>query len=1228
MDTINVILNGKNVQAFPGESILDLAARNGYHIPTLCHDPRLEPFSSCFVCVVHVEKMRGLQPSCSTKVTEGMVIDTEREDVKKSRKMALELLLSNHYANCIGPCKETCPANVDVQGYISLIEKGLYSEAVGLIKERNPLPAICGRVCVRPCELACRRNLLDENNGVGIDYLKRFAADKDLASENHYRPEVAPSTGKKVAIIGGGPGGLSAAYWLAQKGHKADIFEAMPHAGGWLRYGIPEYRLPNDLIDKEVSTITELGVNIFTGKKLGENISFKEIRENYDATILTIGSQKGALVGVDGEDADGVFSGIDFLRNMEATGQRYNFKGKKIVVVGGGNTAMDCCRASRRCGSENVTVIYRRTEAEMPANPIEIHESKLEGVDYMFLTAPVKILKDAEGKLKAIVCQKMELGEPDASGRRRPVPVEGSDFEVECDYILAAIGQKTEVNFINDINEFSPNGQLKLTKWGDIDASKETLETSIPGVFAAGDGVTGPATAIAAIAQAKIAVHSCDLYLNGQAIVPPSKEFFSRKENFRKQEKPEYENKFKHQLREEMPVLEPDARMNFNEVELGYSSEEVAKHETSRCLECGCGALNTCDLKKHATEYNAVQQHYSGSFREYNVDFSHPYIEIDQNKCILCGRCIRICKEVVGAAALGFVNRGFDTYVAPSMGMSLTDTKCESCGMCVSTCPTGAMSENKLFKPGPVKTESFKTICNYCSMGCELEVQHRGGFVYGIKGSKGQVNQGGNICNSGRFGYQYMNDGSRILSPRVKENGTWKNISWDEAFDLISRRIKSVKPSENAFTAGARLSNEEQYLIQKIARAGAKTNNISSFHYMERGKGYTENSQDNVPFVDLKKAKAIWVLSPELIKANGVAGFAIQNARKVGEIPVTVFSTDDNGMMNHKADRVIHLKSKYAFVKAMNYYYLSSGLYNAMFIKGRTEGFDNYKMALLKENYDALVAASGLSKTELEKLADEFNNVAESVIVYTESGASANCAMEITNLMLITGKLGKTASGVVSLKAKNNSQGLRDTGVCPKTAPGGRRIVDAKADLEQKWGVSGLSDETDFSIKQRMMDGEIKNLFIFGEDPAGTALNAAEVNSMLSKPEFMVVADYFMTPTAEAASLVLPMAFPFETGGTFTNTQRVIQRFGAEMKPKTGKCNIELLNGIASTLGLKTYSGSDEVFVEFATLLPAASEPVFTFTHTDSDNPKIMFAFGADHVVLRHQKQVAELLNK
>ena len=258
MNEIKITLNGKEVSAIKGEKILNVAERNGINIPTLCHDKRLEPYSSCFVCVVEVDGIRSLQPSCSTPVNEGMVVATDNNRIRQARKTALDLLLSNHYADCVGPCKQTCPAGVDVQGYVSLIEKGKYRDAVALIKEANPLPAICGRVCVRPCEVACRRNLLDEGSGVGVDYMKRYAADRDLDDKDRFIPEKEPPTGKKVAVIGAGPGGLSAAYWLQQKGHQCDIYEAAPKPGGWLRYGIPEYRLPNDVLDKEIEGITAL----------------------------------------------------------------------------------------------------------------------------------------------------------------------------------------------------------------------------------------------------------------------------------------------------------------------------------------------------------------------------------------------------------------------------------------------------------------------------------------------------------------------------------------------------------------------------------------------------------------------------------------------------------------------------------------------------------------------------------------------------------------------------------------------------------------------------------------------------------------------------------------------------------------------------------------------------------------------------------------------------------
>jgi len=454
-----------------------------------------------------------------------MRIETYNDKIKTARKTALDLLVSNHYADCVGPCKQACPAGVDVQGYISLIEKGLYHEAVALIKDTNPLPAICGRVCVRPCEVSCRRNLLDEEHAVGIDYLKRFASDIDLESPDKWKPEVKASTGKKVAVIGAGPAGLSSGFFLQKEGHQVDIFEASPRAGGWLRYGIPEYRLPNDILQKEVDNITELGVKIKYRKIFGEDIKYKDIKKKYDATILTIGSQKGTLIGCDGEEAENVHSGIDFLKKMELSGKRDDFKGKTVAVVGGGNTAMDCCRSSLRCGADKVYVIYRRTENEMPANPIEIHESKLEGVIYKFLTNPSKINKTKDGKVKSITCLKMELGPADASGRRRPVPIPGSEFELDVDVVLAAIGQKTVAGFIDDINGALENGgELKLNRWGDIEADPGTLQTGVENIFAAGDGVTGPATLIEAIGQAKLASHSCNLYLEGKEVTPPPKE--------------------------------------------------------------------------------------------------------------------------------------------------------------------------------------------------------------------------------------------------------------------------------------------------------------------------------------------------------------------------------------------------------------------------------------------------------------------------------------------------------------------------------------------------------------------------------------------------------------------------------------------------------------------------------------------------------------------------------
>lgn len=672
MPDIVFTLDGRELTAQPGETILAVAARYGIEIPTLCFNRKISKTTSCFVCVVKDARTGKFLPSCSACPAPGQIIESSSDEVRDMRRTALGLLLSEHTGDCEAPCTMACPAHAPVEEYVRAGRNGDFLASLQIIKQRIPLPMSIGRVCPRFCEKDCRKNV-GGVQPVSINDVKRIAA--DLFYET-YVEETPPLNGKKVAVVGAGPAGLSAAYFLRLNGVASDLFEQMPEPGGMLRYGIPEFRLPKQILRKEIAHFAKLGgIQIRTGVTLGKDVTIEQLEKDYDAVIFAVGSWASSSMRIDGEDL--AQQGIAWLGAIAGKNWEHCDNPGRTVVVGGGNTAMDCSRTALRLGGD-VSIVYRRTKNEMPAEPLEIHEAEEEGVKFEYLTAPLSLRKAADGSLE-LLCQRMQLGEPDASGRRSPVPVPGSDFVIPADTVIAAIGQRTVV----------PDG-LEASRRG-IAVNEADLSAGAKNRFAAGDCVSGPATVVEAVAAGrKAALAALDSFADRVHEEPflfnvsrghwrslaKDEIVHIRKDSDAARVQPDY-----------IPMSE--RKTSFAELFDSIPAEKMSA-EADRCIECSCTAKGDCFLKKHSTAYDVAPDMFRGAKPLSTVDLRHETILHDKQKCIRCGTCVKVCAEIVNKSLLALMKRGFNTQVETAFNRGLP-SYCKDCGVCVQECPVGAL---------------------------------------------------------------------------------------------------------------------------------------------------------------------------------------------------------------------------------------------------------------------------------------------------------------------------------------------------------------------------------------------------------------------------------------------------------------------------------------------------------------------------------------------------------
>ncbi|MFS1862881.1 formate dehydrogenase subunit alpha [Vibrio lentus] len=1207
---IQIVIDGKYRIVEQGQTVLEAAKTCGLEIPSLCGLNKTADKVPCDLCVVEVDGV-GVTRSCELEVSNGLNITTQSKQLTNHRQEALSRIMTDHYADCEAPCQTACPAGVDIQSYLHHIAQNDHIKAIEVIKKTLPMPLSIGRVCPAFCETECRRNLVDES--IAIRQLKRHAADADLAAQESYMPPKKPNKGKRVAIVGSGPGGLTAGYYLSNEGYDVSVYESMPKAGGWLRYGIPEYRLPKSILDKEIELMCRNGMAVECDKKLGVDFTLSDLSNDFDAVCLAVGASQAVEMNYTGSDLAGCYLGVDYLKDYVT--DKHFTTGKKVAVIGGGNTAIDCARTAVRDGADT-TLIYRRTRDEMPAEDYEIEEAEHEGVKFHFLTNPAENIADENGHVSEIRLERMALGPADASGRRSPKPT-GEFFVEDFDTVIAAVSQKPDLSFMD--NE---SLEIPLTRWNTADADPQTMHTGIGNIFSIGDFRRGPATAVEAVGDGRIAAQAIDRFFNGDMDKVPAKPFNSRKQKQLKSVDPEQYKSIQRMARKIMPELTPEQReQSFEEVETGFDNADAIA-EAARCLECGCQANTDCDLRDYSTEYKATQTHPEYKIdvasndswqairaeetkvgltrQKFAVDDSSEFIIFDANRCISCGQCIQACREQNVHGVLSFMNQSDGKPASrpecrPNFGADKTlmgDSNCVQCGSCVQACPTGAMVDARDRKQGDTDLlKKVDTICTYCGVGCKLtmHVDEKKNKIRYIEGGDSPVNEG-MLCVKGRFGFDFVGSDARLTTPLIRKDGWLQPASWDEAIKLIADKFTAIKQGfgSNALAgfSSAKTTNEDNYAFQKFIRRELGTNNVdhcarlchaSTVTGLEASLGSGAMTND-IP--SIKHSDVIFIIGSDTTSAHPIIGSHIKQAVRHGGARLIVADPKRIDIADHAELYLAHRPgTDVMLINGVMQQIIKHGWYDQEYIEDRVDGFDTLLQEVMSPSYslDKVELVTGVKAEDIFAMA-RLIGTAERTAVYYSMGITQHTTghdnvRSIANLQLLCGNIGIEGGGINPLRGQSNVQGACDMGALPNNLPGYQKVYNpmVRQKFAMEWGVSDLPAETGLTLTE-IIDAachrDVRGLYVMGENPVLSDPNQAHVIEGLEALDFLVVQDIFLTETAQYADVVLPSCSFAEKSGHFTNTERRVQRINpAVLPPGEAKEDWVIIQMLANAMG-------------------------------------------------------------